>query len=252
VTSSPSDPIQAPPATAAPKPNAFARMAGVLTSPNATFRDIAQRPDVLIPLLTIVALSVVGVALLVPHVDFAATYREAFDGMNLPPDRMEKSIRMAAGIGKATIYFSPVLQLIAFAIIAGILLIAFRMFGGEGDYKQAFSVTLYSWMPMVIKGILSVIVILSRKTITLNDLANPLRSNLAFLVNMKQQPLLFSLFGSLDIFTIWTMILMIIGFAALSRFSKVKSAAIIVSLWLLVVFVKLGFAAIGANARAKA
>jgi hypothetical protein len=241
----------APPETAAPKQNAFARMAGVLTSPNATFREIALRPDVLVPLLTIVAISVVCVGVLVPHVDFAATYREAFDGMNIPPDRLEKSIRMAAGIGKATTYFGPVLQLIAFAIIAGILLIAFRMFGGEGDYKQAFSVTLYSWLPMVVKGILSVVVLLSRKAITLNDLANPLRSNLAFLFSMKQQPMLFSLFGSLDLFMIWTIVLMVIGFAAISRFSKGKSAAIIVSLWLLVVVVKLGFAAIGANARAR-
>jgi hypothetical protein len=246
-----SDSPVAPPETAAPKPSAFARMAGVLTAPNATFREIAQKPDVIVPLLTIVALSVVGVALLVPHVDFAATYREAFDGLNIPPDRLERSVRMAAGVGKATTYFGPVLQIIAFAVIAGVLLIAFRMFGGEGDFKQAFSVTLYSWLPMVIKSVLAVIVILTRKTVTLNDLANPLRSNLAFLVSMKEQPMLFSLFGSLDVFMIWTIVLLVIGFAAISRFSKTKSAAIIVSLWLVTVIIKLGFAAIGANARAR-
>jgi len=73
-----------------------------------------------------------------------------------------------------------------------------------------------------------------------------LRSNLAFTVDMKTQPVLFSLFGSFDVFTIWTVVLMIIGFAALSRFSKAKSAAIVVSIWAVVIFIKVGFAAIGA------
>ena len=241
-----SDSPPAPPSAVAPKPNTFQRIAGVLMSPASTFEDIARRPDVLIPLLVIVVCSIIGTALIVPRVDFAATYREAFEGMNVPAERMERSIRMAAAVGKATAYFGPVLQLIAFAVIAGVLLIAFRMFGGEGDYKQAFSVVLYSWMPLVIKSILAIVVIMTKKTITLPDLANPLRSNLAFLADMKQQPLLFSLFGSLDIFTIWTLILMIIGFAALSRSSKAKSAAIVISLWLIVVLFKLGGAALGA------
>ena len=35
---------------------------------------------------------------------------------------------------------------------------AFRMFGGEGNFKQAFSVVLYGWFPQLIKGILMAIV----------------------------------------------------------------------------------------------
>jgi hypothetical protein len=241
-----SDSIQAPPVPAAPKPNTFSRIAGVLTSPISTFEDIARRPNVLGPLGVLMALTILFTVLIVPRVDFAATYREAFDGMNMPADRMEKSIRMAAAVGKATAYFGPLLQILAFAVIAGVLLIAFRMFGGEGDYKQAFSTTLYSWFPICIKSILASIVLMTRKVISLNDMANPLRSNLAFTVDMKSQPILFSLLGSLDIFTIWTIVLMVIGFAALSRFSKVKSAVIIVSIWLVVVLFKVGGAAMGA------
>jgi len=246
MTSSLSDTNQAPPPPAAPKPNTFQRLAGVITSPVAAFEDIARQPNILGPLLIIIACTVIGTVLIIPRVDFAATYREAFDGMNIPADRMERSIRMAAAVGKATAYFGPVLQILAFAVISGVLLIAFRMFGGDGDYKQAFSATLYAWVPMVIKGILGLIVLMTRKTITLNALANPLRSNLAFTVDMKTQPVLFSLFGSFDVFTIWTVVLMIIGFAALSRFSKAKSAAIVVSIWAVVIFIKVGFAAIGA------
>lgn len=241
-----SDSPPAPPPAVAPKPNSFQRIGGVLLSPLQTFEDIARRPDVLVPLLLIVACSVIATFVIIPRVDFAATYREAFEGMNMPAAQMERSIRMASSVGKATAYFGPVLQLLGLAVISGVLLIAFRMFGGEGNYKQALSVTVYSSMPQLIKSILALIVIMTKKTITLTDLANPLRSNLAFLANMKQQPILFSLLGSFDVFTIWMLVLLIIGFAAISRMSKGKSAAIVISLWLVTVLFKLGGAALGA------
>jgi FtsH-binding integral membrane protein len=64
---------------------------------------------------------------------------------------------------------------------------------------------------------------------------------------MSEHPVLFSLLSSFDIFTIWTLILLIIGFSTLSRMSRGKSAAIVISLWLFTVVVKLGFAALGAS-----
>ncbi len=241
------DSMTPPPApAAAQKPNTFQRIAGVVMSPAATFEDIARRPDILLPLILFVAIGAVSTYLIIPRVDFAATYREAFESSNMKGEQLEKSVRMAAAVGKTFAYFGPVLQIIIFAIIAGVLLIAFRLFGGEGDFKQAFSATLYAWVPLLIKGVLAAVVILTRKTITLNDLANPLRSNLAFAVDMKTNPMLFSLLGSLDIFTIWTIVLMIIGFAALSRLSRAKSAAMVISLWLMAVLFKVGGAAIGA------
>jgi len=246
MTASLGDAPAAPSAEAAPRPNTLQRIAGVLMSPAQTFEDVARRPDVVFPLLIIVAISVITTLLIVPRVDFAATYREAFESANMPPQQMERSIRIAAAFGKAIAYFGPLLQVVAFAVIGGVLLIAFRVFGGEGDFKQAFSVTLYSWMPLCIKSVLATGVLLTKKTMTLVDLANPLRSNLAFLADMKGRPILFSLLGSLDLFTIWTLVLVIIGFAAISRLSRVRSSAIVISLWLVVVLFKVGGAAIGA------
>jgi hypothetical protein len=77
-------------------------------------------------------------------------------------------------------------------------------------------------------------------------MATVLKSNPAFLVDMKEHAVLFSLLSSLDIFTIWTIVLLIIGFAALTRSSKAKSAAIVIPLWAVVILIKVGFAAMGA------
>jgi hypothetical protein len=246
MTISPGDAPAAPPSAAAPATGTFQRIAGVIMSPASTFEDIARKPNIIGPLILSIVISIVATVLIVPRVDFMATYREALEAQGMTPAQMERPLRMAAAVGKSIAYFGPVIQLVAFAVIAGVLLVAFRMFGGEGDFKQAFSALLYAWVPLFIKNIAGTIVLLTRKTLTLTDLTNPLRSNLAFAVDMKSSPLLFSLLESLDVFKIWTLILLIVGFAAISRLSKARSAAIVITLWVFVVLAKVGGAAIGA------
>ena len=63
---------------------------------------------------------------------------------------------------------------------------------------------------------------------------------------MTDHPVLFSFLSTFDLFTIWTIVLLIIGFAYMSRFTKARSATIIVSIWAFITVVKLGFAAMGA------
>jgi hypothetical protein len=101
--------------------------------------------------------------------------------------------------------------------------------GGEGDFRQAFSVTAYAWMPEVIKSIVITIIVAARTGVTSLDLATLVRSNPAFLVSFKEHPMLFSLLTSLDIFGIWTLILFIFGFAHVAKFSKAKSAAVVIT-----------------------
>jgi hypothetical protein len=154
--------------------------------------------------------------------------------------QLDSGVKMAAGIGKVMTYLSPVLTTIGLLVIAGVLLLAFRLFGGEGDFKQAFSVTCYASMPGVIKSILMVIIILAKGgIIPAQGLATLVRSNLGFLADYKASPMAFSLLSSLDIFSIWYLVLLTIGFAYVARVSKAKSAVIVISLWIVVLLFKL-------------
>ena len=67
------------------------------------------------------------------------------------------------------------------------------------------------------------------------QMATMVKTNPGFLADMKTQPMLFALLSSLDIFTIWTIVLLIIGFAALARVSKAKAAAIVITWWVVVI-----------------
>jgi hypothetical protein len=220
--------------------NPFQRLVGVLFSPTETFESIARRPDIAVPLLVFIVISILGGIVAIMRVDWLSAAREAIESNpNVPADRVDAMATGMAKWMKMTAYGSPFLAIIVLAIVAGVLLISIRMFGGEGDFKQAFSVTTYAWIPRLIRGLLGVAVLFSKSSPSLIELQNPLMSNLGFLFDPKTQLLPYTLASSIDIFNIWSVILLIIGFAAVGRTSRGKSAAIVITWWVIVNLVSL-------------
>ena len=237
-----------PPAPVADKPkSAMVRMIGALFSPDETFADIARKPDFFAVLLIIIVISTVSGILLVPRLEFDSLRSQmAAKNPNLAPEDIDRMVKMAGAVGKVSAYASPLLIVCAFVIIAAVLLLAFRLFGGEGTFHQAFSIVTYAWIPRVIQSVILTIIIAIKGTADINDIPTLVRSNPAFLVDMNDHPILFSFLTNFDLFTIWSVVLLIIGFAYMSRFSKARSATIILSIWAFITVVKLGFAAMGA------
>lgn len=230
-----------------PKTNVFQRIAGVLFAPVDTFREIARRPDVVAPIIVLVVISFATTLVLVPRMDFEEAFRQqmAQSGQEMSEADLERVMGFTNAFAKVVAYTGPLWGILFYLIVAGVLLLAFRLFGGEGTFKQAFSVTLYAWIPLALYSIVVAIVGMTRSSINPTTMPTLVKSNPGFLVDMTEQPVLFALLSSFDIFTIWTIVLLIFGFAAVSRVSAGKSAAIVVSLWLVTIVVKTGFAAIG-------
>ncbi len=225
-----------PPSAAEPeKPNTFQRIIGVLFSPGETFDSIVKRPNIMGPLLVFVVISIISSIAVAVKVDFDALAREAIEANpNIPPDKAEGAIGMTKAVMKITMYTSPLLIVIMLVISAGVCLLAFKMFGGEGDFNIALSVTAYAWFPRLIRGILGAIVMLSKSSLSIFELQNPIMSNLGFLFDPKTQPVQYTIGSALDVFNIWSLVLLIIGLAAMSKLSKVRSAVIVIVLWLVV------------------
>ena len=241
-------PQTAPAPEASPKRNGLQRLAGVLFAPVDTFREIAQKPDLLTPIVAILIVSFVTTFVVVPRMDFETAMREQMTdtNRNMSKEDVERMVRFSTAAAKMIAYVSPLLNLIFFVVIAAVLLLAFRLLGGEGTFKQAFSVSLYAWMPLLILGIVTTIVLLGRGTIAADEMATVVMSHLGFLVDRKDNPVLFALLSSIELFTIWTIVLFIIGFSFVSRMSRGKSAAIVLTLWAVMIILKVGFAAFSA------
>jgi hypothetical protein len=242
-------PIHPVPVT--PTKGSFERLVGVLFSPGETFADIARKPTVLVPLLLFIILGYVSVIIMVPRMDWESVQAQQMQQMKKRSPSMsdadaERASKVGKAVGSVMMYISPLLGVLWYLVVAVVLFGAVRLMGGEGTFKQAFSATLYAWMPLVLFGIILSVVILARGTIDPTQMATAFKSNPAFLVDLKEQPVLFALLSSIDLFTIWTIVLLIFGFSALSKLSWAKTATIVVGLWVVMIVVKIGFAALTA------
>jgi hypothetical protein len=75
------------------------------------------------------------------------------------------------------------------------------------------------------------------------EMGDLLKSNPGFLVDAKSSPALHSLLQSLDVFSLWTIVLLVVGLSAAAKISRGRTAGLVLTLWVLYVLGKAGFAA---------
>ncbi len=218
----------------------FGRLLGVLVSPVATFRSIAERPTWLVAFLALYVLGS-GVALLsFQKVDFVAGVREQMEaqGQQLPPGSEERVLPAVKAFSIAAI----VVLAPAFFFLVPAIFLLLNLFGGELDYHRSLAVSLHASMPSALSALLTLPVVLSRGQISLKDMqaGNLLHSNLGFVAPEATHPVAHALLMSLDLFTLWSLALLIVGYALAARVSRKLVATMVVSLWLLVVALRVG------------
>ncbi|HEX7151804.1 MAG TPA: Yip1 family protein [Thermoanaerobaculia bacterium] len=221
------------------------RLAGVLFAPAQTFADIVRRPDILVPLL-LVALITIGASLLIaPKMDIESFLRETYANSpqmkNAKEADIDNAVKMMTTVTKITTYLSPILGIGMLVAIAAVFLGIFRALGGEGTFMQYLSVTLYAWVPQLLKSIIIVIIVYARgEMIRPDGMATILMSHPGTLVDMAENPIAFAVLSSFELFNIWSIILFIIGMALVAKVSRTKAAVVVISLYLVVVLFKIG------------
>ncbi len=242
------------PTVEAPPPeqpsNSFSRIIGVLVSPSRTFAEIARKPDWVVPALVIIVIFAIAAIVTVPRLDFETMSREAMEAKGISGPQLERTLRVSVAIAKGVQYSISFLLIGILAVAALLYWLGVRLLGGEATYQQVFSVVLYGFMPTVIRQIVKIPIILSKHDLNPRDAETIVRSSPAFLTSFKANPMLFALLTRLDLFAIWSLILIVIGLAAASKLSKAKTASIVIALWIVGTLITLGFAAMGA-ARAR-
>jgi len=231
--------------------SSFGRLIGVLIAPGKTFRSIAERPTWAVPLVVLLLLSAVVGYVTAKRTDYrdviTQTVREK--GRDVPEAQLEPQIQMMEKAGPAiSAVGAPVVVLLITLVVALLYWVAFKLLGGDFPYKTSLSVTLYAAAPAVVSLLLSIPVILSKESIGYQDMKRTggsfLQSNLAFLAPEGAPGWLAALYASVDFFSLWSLVLTVIGFRAVTRLSTKAVTATAVVVWLLLVGVRVGLAAL--------
>jgi hypothetical protein len=202
----------------------FSRLTGVFFEPGKTFADIAEWPRWLVPLLLVVVAGVAFYFLYGQHVGWERFLRHQMETNarvqqqmeRIPADQRDRAIAMQTkfmGIGYyfGTMVMVPLMYLISAAIVLGI---ASGLMSAGVKFKQVFAIVCYAGLPTVLKHGLAIVVMLLKNPDEFN-LLNPLAFNpAAFMDPINTPKFLYTVAMSLDLFTIWVILLTATGLKA--------------------------------------
>jgi len=197
----------------------FSRITGIFFEPGKSFADIAVRPRWIAPLLLIV---LVSMAFMISYtqrggwrVMMEQQMANSSRSTQMSPEQREQGIEIGVKYASLSAYVVPILVPVTFLIIAGVLTgITALILSAPVKFSQVFAIVCYANLPGVIRGIL-VLVVLQMKNITDFDLNNPLMFNPGYFMNPKESSkFLYSLATSLDLFSLWVILLTAVGLKA--------------------------------------
>jgi len=228
------------------------RLAGIFFSPGKAFADIARRPRWWIPIVLSAILSTIYLNAFTQRVGWESVIRPAIEQSTSPnvqamtAQQREQTIRAAAGLYKYLGYGSILIALFFVFIVAVILMFLFDTIMSAGvGLKRMMAIVAYGFLPQVVQTVLSFVVLYLKDPEEFN-LRNPLMFNVGAYLSPDSPAVLRALGSSLDLFSIWIMVLLAIGVSSAARkISFGKALTAIVCSWAIFVGLKAAAAAAG-------
>jgi hypothetical protein len=234
------------PASPAPIPESAplsegARLVDTFIAPAKTFTDLRRNASWWAPWLLISIFSVLFVYAMARQIGFDQISRnqvahssraEQFE--KLPADQQARQIHLSSTIIRYAAYCSPLLILFYFLITTVVLWATFKIAAGaETTFGQAYAIVMYASLPGIVGAILGTVSLFAGVDPEGFDVNNPVGTNLAYYLDAATTAkFLRGMASALDLITIWTIVLMGIGFACTSKVKR-STAIVMVAVWYL-------------------
>jgi len=228
------------------------RVVDTFIAPSKTFSDIRRNANWIVPWLL---MSVFGLAL-VFVVDKKLSMETAYENQlrlspkqmdkidQMPADQKAKAMQLGASITRYFAYASPVLTIIFVGVVAAVLMATFNFgFGAEVKFKQAMAISMYAFLPSIIKSLIATAVVGAGAAEGFT-FQNPVASNLGGLVDPNSSHFLYSVLSSIDAFSIWILILTGIGYSCVTKVKRGTCMAVVFGWWAIVTLVGAGIGAL--------
>jgi hypothetical protein len=247
-------PAQAPsPAPVTPEAPGgfFQNLVDVYFSPREAFTRIVGKPSFLVPLVAFLVLVLGFTAVWMSKVDpvefMKAQLEESGQWDRIPADQREGILESAAGRMKTFGWIGPVVFTpLMLLVVAAALMFVFRFFyASEAVFKQALAIVSWCFFATgLVTTPLTILVLYLKGDWNVNP-QDVLQANLSLLLDKSTaaRPL-WALFTGIDVFSLWVVFLLAVGFGAASRKTTGSALWGVAIPWLLVVLVKVGWAAL--------
>jgi len=218
------------------------RIINSFIAPSKTFTDLRRNSSWWVPwiLISVVALLFVYTVQVkvgfdqVVHNEIANNARSEAQLSRLPADQRAERLQGITKFTQAVAYASPVTGLIAFVIIAAVLMATFNFGAGASiPFKTSLAVVTYGNLPTVIYSLLGILSLAIGVNPEGFNIRNPVATNPAYFLDPTGNRFVYGMASALDLFVLWTLILMAIGYSAVSKIKRSTAVAVILG-WYLV------------------
>lgn len=224
------------------------RVMNMFTAPSKTFEDIHRSRSWWLPFLLIAVFGLAFGTTVIQKVGTQQLAQQAMEkraektGQQMDPAQATKAMAITEMIFKSTLLGWPVFHLVWTAAVALLLFLGMNfILGGTSKYSALFCMAMYAAVPGLIKSVLAILTML----VSNNDnftLENPVGTNIGYFMSSDGSRFLHAFLSSLDIFTLWYVILLGLGGAILARVKSKNGVILVVSVWLVVVLIKAALA----------
>lgn len=198
------------------KPSIF----GMIMNPTDQFNRIRENPKIIVPLLIVTVLTAIGMALMFQSMDFANEPELA--GMS------EEELMVVTLISQISFVvvgiFTPVFMVLLSTVI---FIIIAKIVRSEVSFKQLFSMNTYifliSALSMIVNGLAFLLVNGGDPEILLTSLNSIIGAT----------GVLGAFLSSIEVFSIWGLIITAIGLQVVAKFSKGLSWGVVIVLYII-------------------
>jgi len=231
------------------------RVSDVFTAPSKTFEDIKRgnrswwMPFVIFTLVGYILFAAVALKIGMQQVvdnQIHLNPKQEERMSQATPEQREMSAKISLYVTEGIFLANPLILLAAVAIgTLGLWGTINFVFGGKAKYGSIFAVWMYASLPGILKVLLGVIVIYAGTAPESFNIKNYAPTNLgAFLNPLETNPALYSLASSIDVITIWTLILLGMGTAMVAGVKRNSGYIAVFGWWAVFVLIGVGIAAV--------
>ncbi len=214
------------------------RIIGVFLSPSATFAAVRQRPNWLVPAIIIVLISLGQVHLMKPVIQKEQQTRiiEKMEEKGVPQEQIDNTLEKSMKAMNYTIYPTVVIvTFINFLIGAAIWFFVGRtILGADVKYAQMLGVNVYRYFITTLGGLIKLPIILAKQTLNVHF------SLATFLPDAQKETFLYKFLAQVEVFNIWSIAVLCIGIAVVTRTDVKKIWPWVVILFVLWYVVSIG------------
>ena len=228
------------------------RLLDTFIAPSKTFTDLRRSASWWAPFLIMAMVSLTFHYVVDQKVGFQKVVenqlriqpKQAARVDRLPADQRDRVMQKQVSFWRGFSYASPVIALLVLLLVSAIYFASLKFVGGDDiQFKTMYALIAYAWLPSIVTGLLAMISLAAGADPDSFFIQNPAATNLGALMDPTSSPVLYALLSSVDMITIWTLILVAIGISCISKVKRGTAMAVVFGWFGFWILIKIGLAA---------